>query len=226
MATNGGDLLQRTRCNYFYDTSMPCNKREAGSGCGAREGLNKIGAILGWSEACVATYPGDMATALYALDAKVRVRASDGRERLIVITDFHRLPGDTPEHDNNLAHGDLIVAIELPVSSGDFAGHSHYLKVRDRASYAFAMVSVAAALDMDGNKIRQARVVLGSVAHKPWRSAEAEALLVGQRADEATFQRAVEAALRNARPLAHNAHKVELGHRAVVRALMCASRLA
>jgi xanthine dehydrogenase YagS FAD-binding subunit len=226
MATNGGNLMQRTRCNYFYDTATPCNKREAGSGCGAREGLNKISAILGWSEACVATYPGDMATALYALDAKVRVRASDGRERLIVITDFHRLPGDTPEHDNNLAHGDLIVAIELPVSSGDFAGHSHYLKVRDRASYAFAMVSVAAALDMDGNKIRQARVVLGSVAHKPWRSAEAEALLVGQRADEATFQRAVEAALRNARPLAHNAHKVELGHRAVVRALMCASRLA
>ncbi len=226
MATNGGNLLQRTRCNYFYDTSMPCNKREVGTGCGAREGLNKIHAILGWSESCVATYPGDMATALYALDAKVRVRAPDGRERLIAITDFHRLPGDTPQRDNNLEHGDLILAIELPVPSGDFARHSHYLKVRDRASYAFAMVSVAAALQLDGATIRQARVVLGSVAHKPWRSAEAEAVLVGQRADEATFQRAAEAALRDARPLAHNAYKVELGRRSVVRALMRASRLA
>ena len=226
MATNGGNLMQRTRCNYFYDTSMPCNKREPGSGCGAREGLNRISAIMGWSEACVATYPGDMATALYALDAKVRVRAPDGRERLIAITDFHRLPGDTPQRDNNLEHGELIVAIELAVPAGDFARHSHYLKVRDRASYAFAMVSVAAALDMDGSKIRQARVVLGSVAHKPWRSAEAEAVLVGQRAEEATFQRAAEAALRDARPLAHNAYKVELGQRSVARALMRAARLA
>jgi xanthine dehydrogenase YagS FAD-binding subunit len=226
MATNGGNLLQRTRCNYFYDTSMPCNKREAGSGCGAREGLNRISAIMGWSEACVATYPGDMATALYALDARVRVRTPDGRDRLIAITDFHRLPGDTPERDNNLEHGELIIAIELPVGSGDFARHSHYLKVRDRASYAFAMVSVAAALDMDGSRIRRARVVLGSVAHKPWRSAEAEAVLVGQGADEATFKRAADAALRDARPLAHNAYKVELGRRSVVRALMRASRMA
>ena len=225
MATNGGNLLQRTRCNYFYDTSMPCNKREAGSGCGAREGLNKIHAILGWSEACVATYPGDMATALYALDARVRVRAPDASERLIAITDFHRLPGDTPERDNNLAHGELIVAIELPVPAAGFARHSHYLKVRDRASYAFALVSVAAALDMAGGRIRQARVVMGSVAHKPWRSAEAEAVLVGQRADEATFQRAAAAALQGARPLAHNAYKVELGQRSVVRALKRAARL-
>ena len=225
MATNGGNLLQRTRCNYFYDTSMPCNKREAGSGCGAREGLNKIHAILGWSEACVATYPGDMATALYALDARVRVRAPDASERLIAITDFHRLPGDTPERDNNLAHGELIVAIELPVPAAGFARHSHYLKVRDRASYAFALVSVAAALDLAGGRIRQARVVMGSVAHKPWRSAEAEAVLVGQRADEATFQRAAAAALQGARPLAHNAYKVELGQRSVVRALMRAARL-
>ena len=226
MATNGGNLLQRTRCNYFYDTSMPCHKREAGSGCGAREGLNRISAIMGWSEACVATYPGDMATALRALDAKVRVRAHDGRERLIAISDFHRLPGDTPWRDNNLDHGELIVAIELAVPAGDFARHSHYLKVRDRASYAFALVSVAAALDMDGSRIRQARVVMGSVAHKPWRSAEAEAVLVGQRADEATFKRAAEAALRDARPLAHNAYKVELGRRSVARALMRAARLA
>jgi xanthine dehydrogenase YagS FAD-binding subunit len=226
MATNGGNLLQRTRCNYFYDTAMPCNKREAGSGCGAREGLNKIGAILGWSDACVAIYPGDMATALYALDARVRVRALDGRERVIAITDFHRLPGDTPQRDNNLSHGELIVAIELPVPAGHFARHSHYLKVRDRASYAFAMVSVAAALVLDGGTVRQARVVLGSVAHKPWRSAEAEAVLMGQRADEATFQRAAQAALRDARPLAHNAYKVELGQRAVVRALRRAAGLA
>lgn len=226
MATNGGNLLQRTRCNYFYDTSMPCNKRDAGSGCAAREGLNRIHAILGWSEACVATYPGDMATALYALDARVRVRAPNGTERVIAIADFHRLPGTTPARDNNLEHGELIVAIELPVPAAGFARHSHYLKVRDRASYAFAMVSVAAALDMEGDRIRQARVVLGSVAHKPWRSAEAEAALVGQRASEATFKLAADAALRGARPLAHNAYKIELGHRSVVRALARAARLA
>ncbi|KQM79667.1 xanthine dehydrogenase family protein subunit M [Xylophilus sp. Leaf220] len=226
MATNGGNLLQRTRCNYFYDTAMSCNKREAGTGCGAREGLNRNSAILGWSDACVATYPGDMATALYALDAKVLVRTPDGRQRLIGIGDFHRLPGDTPQRDNTLEHGDLVVSIELPVPASGFARHSHYLKVRDRASYAFAMVSVAAALDIDGSRIRQARVVLGSVAHKPWRSAEAEAVLVGQRADEATFRRAAEAALRDARPLAHNAYKVELGQRSVVLALMRAARLA
>ncbi|SCU76911.1 putative oxidoreductase with FAD-binding domain [Cupriavidus necator] len=226
MATNGGNLLQRTRCNYFYDTATPCNKREAGSGCGAREGLNKIHAILGWSDACVATYPGDMANALYALDASVRVRTPDGRERLIPIAEFHRLPGNTPQRDTNLEHGELILAIELPVSAADFARNSHYLKVRDRTSYAFAMIAVAAALQLDGNTIRQARVVLGSVAHKPWRSAEAEAALVGRRTGEDTFRRAAEAALRNARPLAHNAYKVELGQRSIVRALMRAARLA
>jgi xanthine dehydrogenase YagS FAD-binding subunit len=226
MATNGGNLLQRTRCNYFYDTAMPCNKREAGTGCGAREGLNKIHAVLGWTNACVATYPGDMANALYALDASVRVRTLDGRERLMPIADFHRLPGDTPQRDTNLGHGELIVSIELPVAAGEFARHSHYLKVRDRTSYAFAMVAVAAALDMDGDRIRQARVVLGSVAHKPWRSTEAEAILTGRRADEGVFRQAAEAALRDARPLAHNAYKVELGQRSVARALMRASRLA
>ncbi|GAA0749291.1 xanthine dehydrogenase family protein subunit M [Ideonella azotifigens] len=226
MATNGGNLLQRTRCNYFYDTATPCNKREPGTGCGAREGLNKIHAVLGWSEACVATYPGDMANALYALDANVRVHTTDGRERLIPIADFHRLPGDTPQRDNNLEHGELILAIELPVSAAEFARNSHYLKVRDRTSYAFAMVSVAAALQLDGGTIRQARVVLGSVAHKPWRSAEAEAELVGRRATEDTFRQAAAAALRDARPLAHNAYKVELGQRSVVRALMRAAKLA
>jgi xanthine dehydrogenase YagS FAD-binding subunit len=224
MATNGGNLLQRTRCQYFYDTATPCNKREPGTGCGAREGLNRIHAIFGWSEKCVATYPGDMANALYALDAVVRVRGAAGRERTIPIGDFHRLPGDTPEKDTNLQHGELIVAIELPKSN--FAKNSYYLKVRDRASYAFALVAVAAALELDGGTIRQARVVLGSVAHMPWRSREAEAALSGRPASVESFQRAAEAALKDAKPLAHNAYKVELGKRAIVRALMRASKLA
>ncbi len=224
MATNGGNLLQRTRCQYFYDTAMPCNKREPGTGCGAREGLNRIHAILGWSDKCVATYPGDMANALYALDAVVRVRGAGGRERTIPVSEFHRLPGDTPEKDNNLQHGELIVAIELPKSN--FAKNSYYLKVRDRASYAFALVAVAAALELDGGTIRQARVVLGGVAHKPWRSREAEAALAGKPASEESFRRAAEAALEGAKPLAHNAYKVELGKRAIVRALMRASKLA
>jgi xanthine dehydrogenase YagS FAD-binding subunit len=224
MATNGGNLLQRTRCQYFYDIAMPCNKREPGTGCGAREGLNRIHAIFGWSEKCVATYPGDMANALYVLDAVVRIRSADGRERTIPINDFHRLPGDTPEKDTNLQHGELIVAIELPRSN--FAKNSYYLKVRDRASYAFALVAVAAALELDGGTIQQARVVLGGVAHKPWRSREAEAALAGRRASEESFRQAAEAAFKDARPLMHNVYKVELGKRAVVRALMRASRLA
>ncbi len=224
MATNGGNLLQRTRCQYFYDTAMPCNKREPGTGCGAREGLNRIHAIFGWSEQCVATYPGDMANALYALDAVVRVRGAGGRERTIPINDFHRLPGDTPEKDTNLQHGELIVAIELPRSN--FARNSYYLKVRDRASYAFALVAVAAALELDGRTIRQARVVLGGVAHKPWRSQEAEAALSGKPASEESFRRAADATLQDAKPLAHNTYKVELGKRAIVRALMRASKLA
>jgi xanthine dehydrogenase YagS FAD-binding subunit len=224
MATNGGNLMQRTRCQYFYDTAMPCNKREPGTGCGALEGLNRIHAIFGWSEKCVATYPGDMANALYALEAVVRVRNASGRERTIPIGEFHRLPGDTPEKDNNLQHGELIVAIDLPKS--DFAKNSYYLKVRDRASYAFALVAVATALELDGGSIRQARVVLGGVAHKPWRSMEAEAALSGRPASEQTFKQAAEVALNGARPLAHNAYKVELGKRAIIRALMRASRLA
>jgi xanthine dehydrogenase YagS FAD-binding subunit len=224
MATNGGNLMQRTRCQYFYDTAMPCNKREPGTGCGALEGINRIHAIFGWSEKCVATYPGDMANALYALEAVVRVRNAAGRERTIPIGEFHRLPGDTPQKDNNLEHGELIVAIDLPKSP--FTKNYHYLKVRDRASYAFALVAVAAALELDGGRIRQARVVMGSVAHKPWRSAEAEASLTGRPASEESFRRAAEAALSGAKPLEHNAYKVELGKRAIVRTLMRASRLA
>jgi xanthine dehydrogenase YagS FAD-binding subunit len=224
MATNGGNLMQRTRCQYFYDTAMPCNKREPGTGCGALEGLNRIHAVFGWSDKCVATYPGDMANALYALDAVVRVRGARGNERTIPIGDFHRLPGDTPERDNNLQHGELITAIELPPSS--FTKNYYYLKVRDRASYAFALVAVAAALELGDGRVRQARVVLGGVAHKPWRSQEAEAALAGQPASEETFRQAAEQALKGAKPLAHNAYKIELGKRAIVRALMRAARLA
>jgi xanthine dehydrogenase YagS FAD-binding subunit len=223
MATNGGNLMQRTRCQYFYDTAMPCNKREPGSGCGALEGLNRIHAIFGWSEKCVATYPGDMANALYALEAQVRVRNASGRERTIPIGEFHRLPGDTPEKDNNLEHGELIVSIDLAKSP--FSKNYYYLKVRDRASYAFALVAVAAALELDGGRIRHARVVMGSVAHKPWRSAEAEAALSGRPASEESFRRAADAALAGARPLAHNAYKIELGKRAIVRTLMRAAKL-
>jgi xanthine dehydrogenase YagS FAD-binding subunit len=223
MATNGGNLLQRTRCQYFYDIAMPCNKREPGSGCGALQGLNRIHAIFGWSDKCVATYPGDMANALYALDAVVRVRGAGG-ERTIPIADFHRLPGDTPQKDTNLEHGELIVAIELPRSN--FGKNSYYLKVRDRASYAFALVSVAAALELDGRTIKQARLVLGSVAHKPWRSRDAEALLAGKPASAESFQLAAETVMREAKPLEHNEYKVELGKRAIVRALLRASGLA
>ncbi len=217
MATNGGNLLQRTRCQYFYDIAMPCNKRQPGTGCGAMQGINRIHAIFGWSDQCVATYPGDMANALYALDAVVRVRNARGIERTIPIDQFHRLPGDTPHIDTTLEHGELIVAVELPRSS--FAQHSYYLKVRDRASYAFALVAVAAALELDGGTIRQARVVLGGVAHKPWRSREAEAALAGKRADEAAFREAADAAMKDAKPLEHNVYKVELAKRAIVRAL-------
>jgi xanthine dehydrogenase YagS FAD-binding subunit len=220
MATNGGNLLQRTRCPYFYDAAMPCNKREPGTGCGALEGINRMHAIFGWSEKCVAVYPSDMSVALAALDAVVKVQGADGKERSIPFTDFHRLPGDMPEKDTNLNHTELITAIELP--KNNFAGKSYYLKVRDRASYAFALVSVAAALEMDGNKIKRARIAMGGVAHKPWRATEAEKMLIGKTADEATFKQAAEAEMKLAKPLEHNKFKVELGNRAIVRALQMA----
>jgi xanthine dehydrogenase YagS FAD-binding subunit len=221
MATNGGNLNQRTRCPYFYDVAMPCNKREPGTGCGAFEGLNRTHAIFGWSEKCVAVYPSDMAVALAALDAVVKVRGVSGQERPIAFADFHRLPGDTPEKDNNLQPGDLITSIELP--KNNFAAKSYYLKVRDRASYAFALVSVAAALETDGNTIKQARLAMGGVAHKPWRATEAEKMLVGKAPTEAVFTQAAEAEMRNAKPLEHNRFKVELGKRAIVRALSMAN---
>jgi xanthine dehydrogenase YagS FAD-binding subunit len=220
MATNGGNLNQRTRCSYFYDVAMPCNKREPGTGCGALEGINRMHAIFGWNEKCVAVYPSDMAIALAALDAVVKVQKADGTERAIPFTDYHRLPGDNPEKDNNLEHGELITAIELP--KNNFANKSYYLKVRDRASYAFALVSVAAALETDGNKIKQVRIAMGGVAHKPWRALEAEKMLVGKDATEANFMAAADAEMRNAQPLEHNKFKVELGRRGIVRALSMA----
>ena len=218
MATNGGNLNQRTRCSYFYEVSMPCNKREPGSGCGALEGINRMHAIFGWSEKCVAVYPSDMAIALIALDAVVKVQGADGKERAIPFSDYHRLPGDTPQKDNNLNQGELITAIEIP--KNNFAGKSYYLKVRDRASYAFALVSVAAALEMEGSKIKQSRIAMGGVAHKPWRAADAEKFLIGKDATEANFKLAAEAEMKQAKPLEHNKFKVELGRRAIVRALM------
>ena len=220
MATDGGNLLQRTRCAYFYDTAMPCNKRQPGTGCGAKEGLNKMHAIFGWSESCVAVHPSDMCVALAALDATVRVRGANGKERSIPFGEFHRLPGDTPQKDNVLEHGDLIVALELPKSP--LANHSHYLKVRDRASYAFALVSVAAGLDISNNRIRQARIAMGGVAHKPWRATEAEKFLIGKAPTEDAFKAAAEAEMRHAKPLSHNKFKVDLGTRAIVRALAVA----
>jgi xanthine dehydrogenase YagS FAD-binding subunit len=218
MATVGGNLLQRTRCYYFYDPAFPaCNKRNPGSGCGALDGYNRIHAILGQSEQCIATHPSDMCVALAALDAIVRVRGPNG-EREIPFSDFHRLPGNTPERDTNLAPDELIIAVDLPAIS--FAAKSHYLKVRDRASYAFALVSVAAALDLAPNKrINDARVALGGVAHKPWRAHTAEKKLIDQIADEKNFHAAAEAELAPAKGYKYNSFKIELAKRAIVRAL-------
>lgn len=219
MATNGGNLNQRTRCPYFYELATPCNKRVPGSGCSALAGINRLHALFGWSEQCVAVYPSDMAIALAALDATVTVQTPTGSTRAIPFADYHRLPGDTPHIDNNLAPGELVTAIELPASP--FADKFCYIKVRDRSSYAFALVSVAAALDMraDGTTIRQVRLAMGGVAHKPWRAREAERFLVGKPANDATFAQAAEAEMSGARPLAHNQYKVELGRRVIVRAL-------
>src|SRR5581483_4289610 len=216
MASTGGNLLQRTRCYYFYDTATPCNKRAPGSGCAARYGLNRIHAILGTSEACIATHPSDMCVALAALEAKVHVAGASG-ERVIAFADFHRLPADTPERDTNLGADEIIVAVELP--GRGFAAHYSYLKIRDRLSYAFALVSVAAALELDGDTIKEARLALGGVAHKPWRDHAAEAALRGQPAKRDAFARAADAILRDARGFEHNTFKIELARRAIVRAL-------
>ena len=217
MATNGGNLNQRTRCSYFYDTSTACNKREPGSGCSALKGVNRNHAIFGWSEKCVAVYPSDMAVALAALDAVVHVEAANKIKRSIPFSEFHRLPGDHPELDNNLKPGELVTAIALP--QNNFADKSYYLKIRERSSYAFALVSVAAALEMDGNQIKRVRLALGGVSHKPWRALLAEKWLIGKEANATNFKMAADAELKNARPLEHNKFKVAMAGKAMVRAL-------
>jgi xanthine dehydrogenase YagS FAD-binding subunit len=217
LATTGGNLLQRTRCYYFYDPAFPaCNKRKPGSGCGALEGFNRIHAILGQSDQCIATHPSDMCVAMAALDAVVRVQGPNG-EREIPFADFHRLPGNTPDRDTNLARDELITAVDLPAIP--FARRSHYLKVRDRASYAFALVSIAALLDLDGGQIRSARIALGGVAHKPWRAFKAEKQLAGKKPDPQVFRSAAEAELADAKAYKYNSFKIEMAKRAVVRAL-------
>jgi xanthine dehydrogenase YagS FAD-binding subunit len=220
MASTGGNLMQRTRCFYFYDTTTPCNKRTPGSGCSAREGINRINAILGTSEACIATHPSDMCVALAALEAKVHVAGPEGT-RVIAFSDFHRLPGDTPHVDTNLRATEIITAVELPAKG--FAANYTYLKIRDRLSYAFALVSVAAAVDFEGSAIKDARLALGGVAHRPWRDAMAEAEIRGRPADQATFARAADVLLRDAKGYGHNDFKIELARRAIVRALTQAS---
>ncbi|GAB2557124.1 FAD binding domain-containing protein [Spirosoma areae] len=237
MATDGGNLLQRTRCYYFYDLATPCNKREPGSGCSALNGYNRIHAILGTRERdrngelaqpqCIATHPSDMCVALAALEAEVRVTGPNG-ERVIPIADFHRLPGDTPHIDNTLQPDELITAIDLPAKG--FPDNFMYLKLRDRASYAFALVSVAVGLELDrnagrGDTITTARIALGGVAHKPWRKPEAEAMLVGKPATNENFRAAAEVLLAGAQGYGHNTFKIELAKRAIVRALGQAAKL-
>jgi xanthine dehydrogenase YagS FAD-binding subunit len=221
MASTGGNLLQRTRCYYFYDTATPCNKREPGTGCSALHGLNRMHAILGTSESCIATHPSDMCVALAALDATVHVTGPKG-ERAIAFSDFHRLPGNTPALDTNLRADEIVTAVQLPAKG--FARNYTYLKIRDRLSYAFALVSVAAALELDGDTIKEARLALGGVAHKPWRDADVEASLRGQTAGGAAFAKAAEQLVRGARGFAHNAFKIDLARRAIVRGLTQAAR--
>jgi len=216
MASTGGNILQRTRCYYFYDIATPCNKREPGSGCSAIAGLNRISAILGTSDACIATHPSDMCVALAALDATVHVAGPAG-PRAIAFSDFHRLPENTPQCDNNLQPNEIVTAVELPARG--FSANYTYLKIRDRLSYAFAVVSVAAALELDGNTIKEARLALGGVAHKPWRDPSSEAELRGLKADQSTFVRAANVVLRDAKGFQHNAFKIDLASRAIVRAL-------
>ncbi len=224
MATVGGNLMQRTRCYYFADTGFAnCNKRKPGSGCAALQGVNRIHAVLGASERCIATHPSDMCVALAALDAVVVVRGRGG-ERRIPIGDFHRLPGNNPERDTTLAPGELIIAVELPPQAANTK--STYLKIRDRASYAFALVSVAVVLEFDQARVRNARIALGGVAHKPWRAVEAERMLKGKALEPGLLAAAANAALRSARPRRDNAFKVELARRAIVRAVQDAGESA
>ena len=215
-ASTGGNLLQRTRCYYFYDPGTPCNKREPGTGCPAIEGQNRIHAILGTSEHCIATHPSDMAVGLAALEAIIHVSGPDGA-RTIPIAEFHRLPGDQPHLDTTLRHDEIITGVELPAA--EFSRNYTYLKLRDRLSYAFALVSVAAALRIEDGVVAEARLALGGVAHKPWRDTAAEALLVGNPPDRERFEQAAEQVLAGAQGYSHNSFKIELARRAIVRGL-------
>lgn len=220
MATVGGNIMQRTRCPYFYNTDLPCNKRHPGSGCGALKGFNRMHAIFTDTEKCIAVHPSDMCIALVALDATVLVTGPKG-DRRIPFQNFHRLPGDLPQKDNTLERGELIVAVEIP--DNPFKEHVHYLKVRDRTSYAFALVSVAAAADMQGSTIKDVHLGMGGVAHKPWRITEAENFLKGKQASEAVFRQAAELAMRNAKGFGQNNFKLKLAPNSIVEALKTAT---
>jgi xanthine dehydrogenase YagS FAD-binding subunit len=222
MATVGGNMMQRTRCNYFFDTAMPCNKRSPGSGCGALTGYNRMHALFGASDQCIAVNPSDMNVAMLALDAVVQVKGPGG-ERKIKFADFHRLPGDHPEKDNTLERGELIMAVELPAAALTFNRHVHYLKIRDRSSFAFALVSVAAALDMDGNTITGARLAMGGVAHKPWRLPAAESFLKGKTAGDDVFAQAAKIAMQGAKAYQYNQFKLTMAPNAILQALKMAS---
>ncbi|MGO4125251.1 xanthine dehydrogenase family protein subunit M [Inquilinus sp. YAF38] len=221
-ATVGGNLLQRTRCAYFYDTASACNRREPGAGCDARDGENRLHAVLGWSDGCIATHPSDFCVPLVALDAVAEIEGRDGR-REIAVEELHRLPGTTPDRETALDPGDLIVAIRLPATAAAFSAHARYLKVRERTSYAFAVVSAAAALRIEDGMIREARLALGGVAAKPWRARAAEAVLAGARPGAAAFHQAAEAALADASPSGDNAYKIELARRVLIRTLTLAA---
>lgn len=220
MATVGGNMMQRTRCHYFYDNALPCNKRNPGSGCGAIGGFTRMHAIFGASDKCIAVHPSDMCVALTALDAVITVAGPKG-ERKIPFGDFHRLPGDTPEQDNNLQRGELIIAVDIPFNQ--LSAHTHYLKVRDRASYAFALVSVGAAMQIKGGNITDVRLAMGGVAHKPWRLKEAEAWLKGKAATEENFRKAAGMAMTNAKAQGGNAFKLTLAPNTIVEALKTAA---
>jgi xanthine dehydrogenase YagS FAD-binding subunit len=222
MATVGGNMMQRTRCTYFYDTTMPCNKREPGTGCGAMEGYNRMHAIFGASPQCIAVHPSDMCVGLAALDAVVIIAGRKG-ERRMLFTEFHRLPGENPELDNNLAKDEMIIGVEIP--DNNLAKNSYYLKVRDRQSYAFALVSVAAALEISGGIIRQARLAMGGVAHKPWRLFDAEKSLIGKPVSEDSFKQAAQIAMQGAKAYEYNAFKLRMAPASITEALKHASGL-
>jgi xanthine dehydrogenase YagS FAD-binding subunit len=220
MATIGGNMMQRTRCSYFYDITMPCNKREPNSGCGALQGQNRMHVVFGTSEKCIAVHPSDMCVALAALNATVHITGTKG-DRKILFTDFHRLAGDTPELDNNLQKGELITSIHIPTNAFN---KTHYLKIRDRASYAFALVSVAVALDINGSTIKNARLAMGGVAHKPWRLIAVEKFLMGKQATKENFTAAANMAMENATVFGHNNFKIKMGKAAVAEALQQATQ--